>query len=61
MPKTDTMMVKKKLKKFNTKNIYNDGKKKKVRKEIEQRLLKEVREAILLNCSQMILNASFVA
>ena len=29
MPKTDTMMVKKKLKKFNTKNIYNDGKKKK--------------------------------
>ena len=61
MPKTDTMIVKKKLKKFNTKNIYNDGKKKKVRKEIKQRLLKEVSKVILFNCSRMILNAYFVA
>ena len=37
MPKTYIMMVKKKkLKKFYPKNIYNDGKKKKVRKEIKE-------------------------
>ena len=38
MPKTYTMMVKKKkkLKKFNSKNIYNDGKKKTFLKKNEE-------------------------